>query len=171
MKKLSLLFVSMLIIGIASAQNRQQLRYDRSEVRAERHAAYTAKIDSLVMAHRFEFHPQSYQMQPAGSMNMIYNPLYFIVVNPDYVQVYIPTLRGYVPPYYVKVLNYDIYTPQTYITVQENQGWRISFSFTDTEGYDYTYDFYINSVSGETTLNMVCPMFNTVTYTGFITSY
>ena len=78
----------------------------RQQQRAARLAAYEHYIDSLVLSHNYRFVPQTMQQLPAGMMRNLENPHYEITVWSSAVDVCIPFLKGYTPPYYPVEFNY-----------------------------------------------------------------
>lgn len=173
MKKVFLVFALVLISAGAWAQDNSKmvLKHERAERREARQASYKEYIDSLILTRDYEFVPQTMQMQPAGNMRMIYNPFYFVTVYPSYIQVHIPMVKGYTPPYYIGLLNFDSFYPNGYTAVQEENGWSIKFSAAGMDGNTYAFDFYVNYVGGEATLNVSTPVYNTVTYSGYLKGY
>lgn len=138
----------------------------REKAREVRTANFAKHIDSLVLSHNFSFTPTSYQMQPAGSMRLTYNPNFKVSVYPDFVDIYVPYIKGITPPYYLTVINYTITSPKGYSAIQTDEGWTVSFKTNLFSINTYTFTFSIYSSTGETTLNISSDIYNTVTYSG-----
>lgn len=140
----------------------------RQQQRAERLAAYEKHIDSLVMSHNFRFMPQTIQQLPAGMMRNLSNPAYEIIIQSGEVDVCIPYIKGYTPPYYPVVFNYVLPYVSGYTAEQTNDGWNVTFSSTLFSATTYTFNFEIYSRYGGTTLTISSPFYNSVQYTGNI---
>ena len=87
----------------------------------------------------------------------------------DYIDVYIPFIKGIVPPYYPTVFNYILTSVSNYTTVQNDGGWTVTFDSWLYSGNDYTFKLDIYSSSGTAILNISSMAYNTVTYSGYIT--
>ena len=109
------------------------------------------------------------QQQPAGSMHMLTNPAFEVGYYSDYIDVYIPFIKGIVPPYYPTVFNYILTSVSNYTTVQNDGGWTVTFDSWLYSGNDYTFKLDIYSSSGTAILNISSMAYNTVTYSGYIT--
>lgn len=140
----------------------------RRQKRAERLAAFEKHIDSLVLSHNYRFMPQTMQQMPAGMMRNLVNPNYEITVWDTAVDVCIPFLKGYTPPYYPVVFNYVLPSVQGYYAEQTNDGWNVTFKTTLFSASDYTFTFEIYSRYGGATLTISSPFYNSVQYTGSI---
>ena len=149
---------------------REERKEAREKRRAERIASYEKFMDSVVMSRHFQFNPQTMQLQPAGSMRQIMNPNFEIGVWGDVVDVCIPYIKGYVPPYTLTVINYTLPSVQGYITEQTSDGWTVSFSSSLFSSGTYTFTFEIYSRMGGATLTISNPWYNSVQYTGTITA-
>ena len=176
MKKLLLIFaLSLVALGVRAQETRREermeLKHERAERREERQKEYARYLDSLILSRDYEFVPQTFQMQPAGMLRNIYNPFYYIYVYPSYIQIHVPYIKGFTPPYYIALLNFDSFYPNGYTAVQGEHGWTISFSASGMDGNTYTFDFFVYYVGGETNLNISTPVYNTVTYSGYLRGY
>ena len=138
----------------------------RQQRRAERLAKYERFVDSLVMSHNYRFVPQTMQQLPAGITRTLMNPEYEIIVGTDAVDVCIPYLKGYTPPYYPVVFNYILSSVQGYEAVKSNEGWHITFRSTMYTASEYTFTLEIYSRYGGATLTLSTPFYNTMQYTG-----
>ena len=78
----------------------------------------------------------------------------------------LPYIKGYVPPYYVTIINYTVSDLQGYITEQTHEGWMVTFSTSLFSASTYTFTFEIFSRTGGATLTN--PWYNPVQYTGSI---
>lgn len=143
----------------------QQARIER---RAARLAEYEKHIDSLVMSHNYKFIPQTMQQLPAGMMRNLNSAMYEVTVWSQAVDVCIPFLKGYVPPYYPVVFNYVLPSVMGYTAEKSTNGWHITFRSTMFSATDYTFMFEISPHYGNTTLTISSPFYNSVQYTGNI---
>ncbi|MEG1622713.1 MAG: DUF4251 domain-containing protein [Alistipes sp.] len=177
MKK-SLLIVLFLVLGVMCyaviAQQKKQAspKDERREVREQRRAVrleqFTKMMDSLVLSRTFQFNPQSMQRLPAGPMRIISNPNFNIGLWDGTIDICLPYVKGYVPPYYLTVLNYTVPSVQNYTTEQTHDGWTITFSTTLFSASVYTFSFEISSQMGGATLTITNPWYSPVQYTGTI---
>lgn len=153
-------------------EQRQQMtaerRAERIKRREERTAAYIRHIDSIVLAHNFIFNPTSMQRQPAGPYHTLTNPSFEVAYRTDYIDVYIPFIKGVTPPYYPVVFNYILPSVSNYTTVQHEGGWTVSFSSWLYGGSNYIFTLDIYSASGSAVLTIKSLADNTVTYSGYI---
>lgn len=140
----------------------------RMEQRAARLAAYERHIDSLVMSHNYRFIPETMQQLPGGMMRNLNSAFYEVTVMPDAVDVFIPFLKGYVPPYYPVVFNYVLPSVQNYHAEKSTNGWHISFQTTLFSATDYTFLFEVSPHYGNVVLTISSPFYNSVQYTGNI---
>lgn len=140
----------------------------RIEQRAARLAAYERQIDSIIMSRSYRFIPQTMQQLPAGMMRNLNSDMYEVTVMTDAVDVFIPFLKGYVPPYYPVVFNYVLPSVQNYHAEKNNNGWQISFQTTLFSATDYTFLFEVSPHYGNVVLTISSPFYNSVQYTGNI---
>ncbi len=140
----------------------------RMEQRAARLAAYERQIDSLITSHNYRFMPETMQQLPAGMMRNLVSAIYEVTVMTDAVDVFIPFLKGYVPPYYPVVFNYVLPTVSNYHAEKDSNGWHISFQTTMFSATDYTFLFEISPHYGDVVLTISSPYYNSVQYTGNI---
>lgn len=146
----------------SAAQNARQQR------RTERLAEYERYVDSLVMSHNYRFMPRTMQQLPAGIMRNLANPAYEVMVQSGEVDVCIPFLKGYTPPYYPVVFNYVLPQVLGYSAEQTSDGWNVTFSTTMYSTTDYTFNLEIYSRYGGAMLTISSPFYNSVQYTGNI---
>ena len=150
------------------AHLRSTTHEERAERRAERLAALSAEIDSLVLSHNFEFNPQSVQEQPAGQMRMFANANFLTTLWRGTLDVCLPYYAGIMPPYRYVVINQVVPYLRDYLTVQTHDGWNVSFKATLNDGNDYTFLYNIYSHGGAT-LTISNTWYSPVQYTGTIT--
>ena len=147
----------------AARKAQQEARLQR---RAERLAAYERYVDSLVISHNYRFVPQTMQQLPAGAMRNLMNPEYEVIVWDQAVDVCLPFLKGYTPPYYPVVFNYVLPSVEGYTAEQTNDGWHITFRSTMFSSSDYTFSLEVYSRYGGAMLTLSTPFYNSVQYTG-----
>ena len=152
------------------AELRNERREARQQRRAQRIAEYTRYIDSLVMARNFQFNPQTMQQQPAGMMQVINNPNFDLALWDTTVDVCLPYIKGFTPPYYYTVLNYTIPDVSNLLLEQTAHGWNVSFNSSLYSASSYTFSLEIISANGGGTLTISSPWYNSVQYYGSITS-
>lgn len=140
----------------------------RQQRRAQRLAEYERHIDSLILSHNFRFIPETMQQLPAGMMRNLTNPAYEVVVMNDAVDVCMPFLKGYTPPYYPVVFNYVLPSVSGYTAEQTQNGWEVTFSTSMFSASEYKFSFDISSHYGSTILTISSPMYNSVQYMGNI---
>lgn len=179
---LTLLIIAIAVAGVNVAINtkedaeakrnaeRTAQQEARQQRRAERLANYEKFIDSLVLSRDFRFVPQTMQQLPAGVLRTIYNPSYEVAVWDGSVDVCMPFLKGYTPPYYPVVFNYVLPSVESYTTEQTSHGWIVSFSSNMFSANDYKFTFDISSHYGGAELTISSPFYNSVQYSGNIFS-
>ena len=164
-----LLLAAVSVIGQKTKLSpKEERREQREQRRAERLAAYERMMDSLVLSRNFQFNPQTMQRQPAGPMRQIMNPEYNVGVWDNAVDVCLPYIKGYTPPYFVTVINYTVPSVEHYTTEQTHEGWMVSFQTSLFSASTYTFTFEIYSRTGGATLTISNPWYNDVQYTGTI---
>ena len=171
---------AMLVVGIsvsldaqddaksARKAQREANHEARQQRRAERLAEYEKFLDSLILSHNFRFVPQNMQQLPAGQIRPILNPSYEVAVWSDAVDVCIPFIKGYTPPYYPVVFNYVLPSVSGYTAEQTQNGWEVTFSTSMFSASEYKFSFDISSHYGSTILTISSPMYNSVQYMGNI---
>lgn len=178
MKKKLLIFfaaIALCALGVmvtaqskATLSAKQERREVREKRRADRQAAFEQMIDSIVLSHTFQFNPQTMQQQPAGSSKMLSNPNFNVGYWDGTIDVFIPYIKGYVPPYHTVILNYTLPSVENYVTEQTNDGWRVTFNSSLFSGSTYTFVLEISSRFGGATLTLKNPWYNDVQYYGTI---
>ncbi|MEG0789539.1 MAG: DUF4251 domain-containing protein [Alistipes sp.] len=147
---------------------KEERREVREKRRADRIADYEKMIDSVVLSRNFQFNPQTMQRQPAGPMRQIINPAFNVGVWDGVIDICLPYIKGYVPPYYTTILNYTVPQVTGYTSEQTNEGWIVSFSTSLFSASTYTFTFEIYSRMGGATLTITNPWYNAVQYNGTI---
>lgn len=147
---------------------KEERREVREKRRADRIAEYEKFMDSLVLSRNFQFNPQTMQRQPAGPMRQILNPAFNVGVWDGTVDITLPYIKGYVPPYYTTILNYTVPSVQGYLTEQTHEGWMVTFSTSLFSASTYTFTFEIFSRTGGANLTITNPWYSPVEYTGAI---
>lgn len=151
-----------------SKESRQAQHEARQQQRAQRLAEYREHLDSTILSHNYRFVPQTMQQLPAGIMRNLQNPCYEIVVWSEAVDVCIPFLKGYTPPYYPVVFNYVLSSVQGYTAEQTDYGWHVTFQSTMFTATTFTFSFEIYNHYGGATLTISSPFYNSMQYTGNI---
>ena len=143
-------------------------RQERIARRKARQAEYERFIDSTIMSHNYRFIPQTFNLEPAGATQLISNPNFELVVYTDYVDINLPFIKGYTPPYRLVVLNTIVTQVNGYAAIQNDGGWTVSFSSWLYTGSNYTFTFNISSRTGGTQVQIESDFFNTVSYWGSV---
>ena len=155
--------------GVVLEPNRNTAAHQqRVERRAARLAAYERHIDSLITSNNYRFIPETMQQLPGGMMRNLNSAFYEVTVMPDAVDIFIPFLKGYVPPYYPVVFNYVLPSVQNYHAEKSTNGWHISFQTTLFSATEYTFLFEVSPHYGNVVLTISSPFYNSVQYTGNI---
>jgi hypothetical protein len=110
------------------------------------------------------------QQEPAGSMQVINNANFDLALWDTTVDICLPYIKGYTPPYYYTVLNYTIPDVADLVLEQTAHGWHISFNSSLYSATSYTFSLEIISANGGGTLTISSPWYNSVQYYGSITS-
>ncbi len=147
---------------------KQEKREVREKRRADKQAAYEKTIDSIVLSKTFQFNPQSMQQQPAGSMRMMSNPNFNVGYWNGTIDVFLPYIKGYVPPYHNVIINYTLPSVENYVTEQTDDGWRVTFDTSLFSASTFTFILEISSRFGGATLTIKNPWYNAVEYWGSI---
>lgn len=148
--------------------NHQAQQQARREKRAKRLAAYERHIDSLVTCKNFRFAPNTMQQLPAGIMRNLTNPIYELTVMNSEVDVCLPFIKGYTPPYYPVVFNYILTSVLDYNAIKNSEGWHITFQSPMYSATEYTFTLEIFSKYGGAQLTLSSPFYNSVQYSGNI---
>ena len=100
-----------------------------------------------------------WRMGPAGCRCMVWDGT---------VDICLPYVKGYVPPYYTTIINYTVPNVQGYTTEQTHEGWMVTFSTSLFSASTYTFTFEIFSRTGGANLTITNPWYNPVEYSGTI---
>lgn len=147
---------------------KSEKREAREQRRAERLANYEKFMDSLVLSRNWQFNPQTMQQMPAGAMRIINNPHFSVGLWDNTADICLPYIKGYVPPYYLTVLNYTVPSIDHYVAEQTQEGWSVTFQTSLFSASTYTFNFEISSKMGGATLTITNPWYNAVQYSGTI---
>ena len=177
MKKTVIIVVSVLLCAVCATvigqkkilSPKEERREVREKRRAERIADFEKTMDSVILSRNFQFNPSSMQRQTAGPVRQLINPNFTVGFWDGTVDVCLPYIKGYVPPYYYTVLNYVLPSVEGYRAEQTNEGWIVTFSTTLFSANDYTFTFDIYSSSGGANLTISSVWYNPVQYSGTIT--
>ena len=152
MKKTVIIVVSVLLCAVCATvigqkkilSPKEERREVREKRRAERIADFEKTMDSVILSRNFQFNPQTMQRQPAGPMRQIINPAFNVGVWDGTVDICLPYVKGYVPPYYTT----------------------ISTSLFSASPYTFTFEIF--SRTGGANLTITNPWYNPVEYSGTI---
>jgi hypothetical protein len=164
--------VSVHLFATSTIQNKKHYYETTShEERVERRAARLAEqkriVDSLIVAHNFEFNPQTMQQMPAGQMFFLSNVNYTFTIWRGAMEICLPYIAGITPPYRRTLLNTGSNNMQNYKTVQTDNGWIVSFNAVLYAEIDYTFTLEVTDY-GDATLTISNDWYNDVKYTGTI---
>ncbi len=101
-------------------------------------------------------------------MRQIINPAFNVGVWDGTIDICLPYVKGYVPPYYTTIINYTVPSVQGYTTEQTHEGWMVTFSTSLFSASTYTFTFEIFSRTGGANLTITNPWYNPVEYSGTI---
>ncbi len=147
---------------------KEERREVREKRRAERLEKYEKFIDSLILSRNWEFNPQTMQQMPAGTMRILSNPHFTVGIWDGTVDICLPYIKGYVPPYYLTILNYTVPSVDHYVAEQTAEGWNVTFQTSLFSASTYTFSFDISTKIGGVILTVSNPWYNAVQYTGTI---
>ena len=172
MKKTVIIVVSVLLCAVCATvigqkkilSPKEERREVREKRRAERIADFEKTMDSVILSRNFQFNPQTMQRQP----RQIINPAFNVGVWDGTVDICLPYVKGYVPPYYTTIINYTVPNVQGYTTEQTHEGWMVTFSTSLFSASTYTFTFEIFSRTGGANLTITNPWYNPVEYSGTI---
>ena len=176
MKKTVIIVVSVLLCAVCATvigqkkilSPKEERREVREKRRAERIADFEKTMDSVILSRNFQFNPHTMQRQPAGPMPQIINPALHVGVWDGTVDICLPYVKGYVPPYYTTIINYTLPNVQGYTTEQTHECWMVTFSTSLFSASTYTFTFEIFSRTGGANLTITNPWYNPVEYSGTI---
>lgn len=110
------------------------------------------------------------QQQPAGSMQIINNPHFDLALWDTTVDVCLPYIKGYTPPYRYTILNYTLPYVSNLVVEQTHDGWTVSFNSSLYSAQNYTFTLEIISANGGGTLTISSPWYNAVQYSGSLSA-
>ena len=159
MKKTVIIVVSVLLCAVCATvigqkkilSPKEERREVREKRRAERIADFEKTMDSVILSRNFQFNPQTNVGVWDGT-----------------VDICLPYVKGYVPPYYTTIINYTVPNVQGYTTEQTHEGWMVTFSTSLFSASTYTFTFEIFSRTGGANLTITNPWYNPVEYSGTI---
>lgn len=149
-------------------ETRSEKHLEREKAREERTAQMVAHIDSLIISSNYSFIPLTYNIQPAGTPRNVINPQFRMDVYDEFIDIYLPFIRGIAPPFINTIINCTIPLTSLYKAETTKDGWAISFSSSLFSENNYTFNLEVFTSSGEATLNLSSDLYNTVTYNGTI---
>ena len=85
---------------------------------------------------------------------MITNPNIELSFYSDWADVHLPIYQGFTPPYRLILVNSAITSLTDFVTVQTDNGWRVTFSSWLYTSNDYTFTLDIYSKTGGATLSV-----------------
>ena len=176
MKKTVIIVVSVLLCAVCATvigqkkilSPKEERREVREKRRAERIADFEKTMDSVILSRTFQFNPSTMQRQPAGPMRQIMTPGFTVGVWDGTIDICLPYVKGYVPPYYTTIINYTVPSVQGYTTEQTHEGWMVTFSTSLFSASTYTFTFEIFSRTGGAKPTITNPWYNPVEYSGTI---
>ncbi|WP_295937895.1 DUF4251 domain-containing protein [uncultured Alistipes sp.] len=147
---------------------KQERREAREKKRAARLADFESFMDSVILSRNYRFSPSTMQRQPAGPSRQIMNPSFDLSVWDGTVDICLPYIKGYVPPYYVTVLNYTVPEVDGYTAEKTHEGWMVTFSSSLYSASAYTFTLEVFTRTGGATLTITNPWYSPVEYSGSI---
>lgn len=141
---------------------------ERIERRKARQAAYEHFIDSTILSHNYRFVPTMFNVEPAGSTNLITNPSIELAIYSDWADIHLPIYQGFTPPYRLIMVNTAITNLADFSTVQTDNGWTISFDSWLYSSNDYTFTLEVYSKTGGATLSVSSSFYPTTSYWGSV---
>ena len=102
-------------------------------------------------------------------MRLISNPNFNLALWDATVDLCLPYIKGFTPPYQYVILNYTIPNVSNLLTEQTHNGWVVSFNSSLFSAQTYTFTLEIFSAEGGGTLTISSPWYNSVQYSGTIT--
>lgn len=141
---------------------------ERIERRKARQAAYEHFMDSTILSHNYRFVPTMFNVEPAGSSNIITNPSIELAIYSDWADIHLPIYQGFTPPYRLVMVNTAITNLSDFTTVQTDNGWTISFSSWLYSSNDYTFTLEVYTKTGGATLSVSSTFYPTTSFWGSI---
>lgn len=141
---------------------------ERIEKRKARQAAFEHFIDSTILSHNYRFVPTMFNVEPAGSSQLITNPSIELGIFGDWADIHLPIYQGFTPPYRIMMVNTSITNLSDFTTIQTDNGWTISFDSWLYTSNDYTFTLEVFSKTGGATLSVSSTFYPTTSYWGSI---
>ena len=141
---------------------------ERIAKRKARQAAYEHFMDSTILSHNYRFVPTMFNVEPAGSSNIITNPNIELAIYGDWADIHLPIYQGFTPPYRLMMVNTTITNLANFTTTQTDNGWSISFESWLYSSNDYTFTLDVNSKTGGATLSVSSTFYPTTSFWGSV---
>lgn len=139
---------------------------ERIERRKARQAAYEHFIDSTVLSHHYRFVPTMFNVEPAGSSQLISNPSIELAIYGDWADIHLPIYQGFTPPYRLQIFNTAVTNLADFTTIETDNGWTISFESWLFSSNDYTFTLEVYSKTGGANLSVSSSFYPTTTFWG-----
>ena len=159
----------------ASFSTERQRQKDLSEKHLERiakrkarQAAFEHFVDSTILSHNYRFVPTMFNVEPAGSSNIITNPNIELAIYGDWADIHLPIYQGFTPPYRLMMVNTTITNLANFTTTQTDNGWSVSFESWLYSSNDYTFTLDVYSKTGGATLSVSSTFYPTTSFWGSI---
>ena len=159
----------------ASFSTERQRQKDLSEKHLERiakrkarQAAFEHFVDSTILSHNYRFVPTMFNVEPAGSSNIITNPNIELAIYGDWADIHLPIYQGFTPPYRLVMFNTTITNLANFTTTQTDNGWSITFESWLYSSNDYTFTLDVYSKTGGATLSVSSTFYPTTSFWGSI---
>ena len=159
----------------ASFSTERQRQKDLSEKHLERiakrkarQAAFEHFVDSTILSHNYRFVPTMFNVEPAGSSNIITNPNIELAIYGDWADIHLPIYQGFTPPYRLVMFNTTITNLANFTTTQTDNGWSVTFESWLYSSNDYTFTLDVYSKTGGATLSVSSTFYPTTSFWGSI---
>ena len=141
---------------------------ERIAKRKARQAAFEHFVDSTILSHNYRFVPTMFNVEPAGSSNIITNPNIELAIYGDWADIHLPIYQGFTPPYRLVMFNTSITNLANFTTTQTDNGWSITFESWLYSSNDYTFTLDVYSKTGGATLSVSSTFYPTTSFWGSI---
>lgn len=141
---------------------------ERIAKRKARQAAFEHFVDSTILSHNYRFVPTMFNVEPAGSSNIITNPNIELAIYGDWADIHLPIYQGFTPPYRLVMFNTTITNLANFTTTQTDNGWSITFESWLYSSNDYTFTLDVYSKTGGATLSVSSTFYPTTSFWGSI---
>ena len=125
-------------------------------------------MDSTILSHNYRFVPTMFNVEPAGSSNIITNPNIELAIYGDWADIHLPIYQGFTPPYRLVMFNTSITNLANFTTTQTDNGWSITFESWLYSSNDYTFTLDVYSKTGGATLSVSSTFYPTTSFWGSI---